>query len=557
MAVNIPRDADRNTALAMAAPAGAAPRRTLIDLDALYRATPALHVSPPSKLTAALAVAQFTMDPADLEPTVATPIKRAQSLQYPFRCIGRVMRKSPGDFDWVHAGSGVLVGPWHLLTASHVLNGDPAGTMYKFVVAHFQGPRSAEINMRWYESEIVGTLGVNIGDDIRGYDYLVCELEHPLGLEWSWLATAWSNNKGFYTNIVRTSVGYPADLDEGKQPYGNLFAITDVKNAGHNSKQIVGHGDAFDGWSGGPLYGPELWTGSVVVGVLSGAHKGTGRGNPDDVTFAGGEEMVRLVLHGHATWKQSERFNAVWAPSTAVWKAHYGLPRAYFDGLNARYQARGFRLTRVNGYILPDGALRLNGIWITSGEPWTFVYGCGAEHFPAVHAQHKAQGYRLSDLNGVVAPNGQILYNATWVRRAADWTSVNGWTREHLDGAIYDLHAKGYRLEELNGFVLPDNSVRYNAIWVRGNRDQQWRIGWTREHFDGAHAKFEAQGYRLTRVNGFGTASGGVLYNGIWVRDSQHRPQVRGWAFEHFAGHAADRAAQQYQPIDLNAFVLA
>ena len=555
MAVTIPRDADPTTADALASPAGAVPRRTLLALDALHRATPALNASPASKPPDELAGAPLTLRPTDLEPTVAQPIKRAQSLQYPFRCIGRVLRKSPGSSTWVGAGSGVLVGPWQMLTASHVLNGDPAGTIYKFVPAYFHGTRPNEITMRWYEAEIVGTVGVNV-DSVSGYDYLVCELEHPLGLEWSWLGTQWSGSNGFYTNIVRTSVGYPEDLNDGDVPHGNLFTITNVKNAGHNSKEIEGQGDVNNGWSGGPLYGPALWTGDTVVGVLSGSAEGLGPHKPDNVSFAGGEEMVRLVLYGHAHWKQAERFNAVWAPGNDVWTAHYGLPRAYFDGLNTALLAKGYKLTRVNGYFLPTGELRLNGIWIKSTEAWTFVYGWGAEHFPAVYEQNRAQGYRLMDLNGVVAPNGQVLYNATWVKRIADWTSVNGWAREHLDGAISDLHAKGYRLEELNGFVLPDKSLRYNAIWVKSNRDQQWRIGWAREHFDGAHAEFEAQGYRLTRVNGFGTAGGGLLYNGIWVRDSQQRPQVRGWAFEHFAGTQDDYAKQGFQPIDLNAFVL-
>ncbi len=292
--------------------AEASPRRDSISLDTLRQAIPDQLWETPNELSTPAFIPPGTpvsdnriVEPAARAQTIATEIGEAQSLKYPFRCIGKIRRKRPGE-DWTGAGSGVLVGPWHLLTASHVLHNDtPPGTIFKFFPAYWDGDRSGDIGFRWFEANIISTIGITVIDDVNGYDYLVCELDNPLGLDWGWLATQSSSNDGFYTNIFWTSIGYPSDLG-GKRPQGNLFTITDVKEDDHNSKEIIGQGDVNKGWSGGPLYGPALWTGDTVVGVLSGAKQGTGTGNPDRVTFSGGKEMTRLVRYARDNWKRSD-----------------------------------------------------------------------------------------------------------------------------------------------------------------------------------------------------------------------------------------------------------
>lgn len=276
-----------------------------ITLDELRQATPDEPSTPAFVPPGTPASDKRTVSPSALAQTIATEIGEAQSLKYPFRCIGRVEYRRPGE-GWIYNGSGVLVGPWHLLTASHVLYINiPPDALLRFVPAYWDDTRNGDIGFRWFEANIISTIGITGIDNVNGYDYLVCELDNPLGLDWGWLGTQSSSNDGFYKNVVWTSIGYPSDLG-GERPKGNLFTITDVEDDDHNGKRIKGQGDVFGGWSGGPLYGPGLWTDDTVVDVLSGSKQGTGSGDPDHVTFAGGKEMVRLVRYALDNWKRSD-----------------------------------------------------------------------------------------------------------------------------------------------------------------------------------------------------------------------------------------------------------
>jgi V8-like Glu-specific endopeptidase len=304
MLINLPRPTDLLTETDVS------PRVESISLDALRQATPNTlwesrdKASTPAFMPPGTSLVDQRTDRATaLAQTIAIAIGETESLKYPFRCIGQVQRRRPGQSQQ-HGGSGVLVGPWHLLTASHVLNGNPPGTTYQFYPAYWDEARY-NFNARWYKANIINQIGINI-DGVSGYDYLVCELDNPLGLDWGWLGTDASSNDDFYKNVIWTSIGYPSDLSDGKRPYGGFFNVRDVKGDDHNSKQIIAQGDVFGGWSGGPLYGPELMTGDTVVGVTSGSIEGSGSSDPDEVYFAGGKEMVRLVRYALDNWKRSD-----------------------------------------------------------------------------------------------------------------------------------------------------------------------------------------------------------------------------------------------------------
>jgi hypothetical protein len=107
------------------------------------------------------------------------------------------------------------------------------------------------------------------------------------------------------------------------------------------------------------------------------------------------------------------------------------------------------------------------------------------------------------DLNAFVLPEGD-RFNAIWQRNNKDRTAVWGWAREHFDVRAKELHAQGYRLVNLNAFVLPHGQgERFNAIWQRNNEDRTAVWGWAREHFDVRAKELQNQGYRLTDLNAF------------------------------------------------------
>lgn len=134
-------------------------RARSIGLSELRQVTPDVSTNPAFVPPGTDLGDQRTANPGTLAQTVATEIGEAQSLRYPFRCIGKVRRKRPGE-NWGGAGSGVLVGPWHLLTASHVLSDHPPGTVFKFIPAYWDGPRDGDIGFRWFEANIITTIGI-------------------------------------------------------------------------------------------------------------------------------------------------------------------------------------------------------------------------------------------------------------------------------------------------------------------------------------------------------------------------------------------------------------
>ncbi|XQQ07781.1 MAG: S8 family serine peptidase [Leptolyngbya sp. IPPAS B-1204] len=249
------------------------------------------------------------------------------------------------------------------------------------------------------------------------------------------------------------------------------------------------------------------------------------------------------------------RFNAVWVKSNQDRVAVWGWARQHFDGRAKELHAQGYKLVDLNAFMLPEGD-RFNAIWVKNNEDRVAVWGWARQHFDGRAKELQAQGYRLDRLNAFVLPGQGERFNAIWVRNNEDRTAVWGWAREHFDGRAKDLHAQGYKLIDLNAFVLPEGE-RFNAIWVKNNEDRTALWGWAREHFDGRAKELHAQGYRLMTLNAFVLPNRqGERFNAIWRKSSEDRPAIWGWAREHFDGRAAQMQAQGYRLADLNAFVL-
>jgi len=61
------------------------------------------------------------------------------------------------------------------------------------------------------------------------------------------------------------------------------------------------------------------------------------------------------------------------------------------------------------------------------------------------------------DLAGInnLYPIGPERFNAVWRKSSEEQPAVWGWARGDFDRRQAELHAQGYRLVELNAFVLP------------------------------------------------------------------------------------------------------
>ncbi len=223
---------------------------------------------------------------------------------WPYTTIGRVFAGTNPDLvTWDVSGSGTLVGPNLLLTASHVVPWTASGTWWmNFVANYADGTGIAS-------SYVQTAHGVprhqdGSGTD-NGHDVAICQLYSRLGDSVGWMGSqSWSDGNT-YENLSNSmfSIGYPGAYKNAEEPdwayYPNLH---DTDDDGQGAIELETDHFTSEGWSGGPIYGPvnNQWT---VLGVCSAEQvEYTPPTFETDSIFAGGSWMVELIKYGFANW---------------------------------------------------------------------------------------------------------------------------------------------------------------------------------------------------------------------------------------------------------------
>ena len=222
---------------------------------------------------------------------------------YPWRACGLVTTNAG-------QGAGALVGPRHLLTASHVVGwtASDAGWLL-FQPDYYDGDvfPSSYAEVAYYYEKISDPQGeYDVAED-----YVVCVLRDRLGDELSWLGTT-TYTDDWDGGSYWSHVGYPADVGGGTEPAWELwFSIANSWPPGFfeggdgldiETFASLNHGDSggpvFGWWPDGGPYGGDP-AGPYIVAVVS------GEGTLDPVItdpaprtgnwLAGGSEMPDLV----------------------------------------------------------------------------------------------------------------------------------------------------------------------------------------------------------------------------------------------------------------------
>jgi V8-like Glu-specific endopeptidase len=196
------------------------------------------------------------------EPRIATTVfgtdnRRAfQDTTYPWSTIGLVQTNRG-------SGSGVMIGPRHMLTVSHVIDWTAppgfAADWVRFTPSYFDGNapfgEAYGEHIYWYlQEDGDGFISGNEGD----YDYVVVVLDRRLGETTGWMG-ARGYDDDWDTLDVWSHMGYPADLNSGQRPTWQGGFPVDGTDAGAQS--ILHQADVFPGQSGGPVFG--FWQGEV------------------------------------------------------------------------------------------------------------------------------------------------------------------------------------------------------------------------------------------------------------------------------------------------------
>lgn len=269
----------------------------------------------------------------DFLPVNPMPRELAKELQRPsFIRKGRKLRKEEGEttsvfnpderytfsdtsFPWCTCGlvqtgagwgSGVMIGPRHVMTASHAVNWGPNNTAgwLKFTPLSFDGsePFGSAFGTRiywWLRADLDGDNIINATE--TAFDYVVVTLGARMGD-----ITGWMGSRGYNTSWdggdFWAHIGYPGDMAGGQRPafiglqdFDSTFSRS---TAGRDSFGIRHQIDVWPGQSGGPYFG--WWAGEAwprVVGIQSTENWG-GTGGPN--TCGGGNPLSELINFARA-----------------------------------------------------------------------------------------------------------------------------------------------------------------------------------------------------------------------------------------------------------------
>lgn len=197
------------------------------------------------------------------------------------------------------SGSGVMIGPRHLMTASHVINwgSDGSAGWVKFIPLNFDTSEpfgSAFATQVYWWQQVNGSDGISSNE--AAFDYVVCTLDRRLGDITGWMG-ARSYSPDWNGGAYWAHIGYPGDLGGGVRPVfhgdGIMDSTISESTSGRSSFRIMHSNDYWFGQSGGPAYG--WWDGEAwprAVAVYSAVNWGT-EGGPN--ANGGGDPLPELI----------------------------------------------------------------------------------------------------------------------------------------------------------------------------------------------------------------------------------------------------------------------
>lgn len=183
--------------------------------------------------------------------------------EFPWRAIGKVTVTAEAG---VFAGSGFLIGPYHMLTAGHVVQSGSYGgdgwaeaVEVAFGAADGLAPFGRAVATAWR------ALPEWTVSALPGADWGLVTLDRSIGAHVGQFALGTHPAEDFYVGTFATVAGYPGDLAGGQQLHAAAGTIDSA-----SASQLFYNGtlDTAGGMSGGPLWHSSSATGTrTAIGI--------------------------------------------------------------------------------------------------------------------------------------------------------------------------------------------------------------------------------------------------------------------------------------------------
>jgi hypothetical protein len=143
------------------------------------------------------------------------------------------------------------------------------------------------------------------------------------------------------------------------------------------------------------------------------------------------------------------------------------------------------------------------------------VYGWTFADYKAEYNTLWPDGWRLYILQGYVLPNGTLVYNAVW-RPAGNTSEIQqyGATYAQFHTEYDTLWPLGWRIYILDSYVQ-DGSVYFNAVWRPGDVAETQNYEDTLAEFDSQRPTLYDEGWRLRMLQAY-VPSNSVEYNAVY-----------------------------------------
>jgi hypothetical protein len=256
-----------------------------------------------------------------------------------------------------------------------------------------------------------------------------------------------------------------------------------------------------------------------------------------------------------------ERFNWIWMEGTLRRRALWGWRRNDLQEEVDRQATEGYRIMRVNAYVLPTQTL-YNAVFERINQERHYATNRTRESFDEERANWEGQGLKLIDVNNFVGADGEVRFNGVWARAGEDIRPFVGITLDEVNQELENARANDFRPILINGYETSDGEQRWNLLIIRQGhagdpRAWEAHVNVTRDEFDARSAELEEQ-YDQTCIHTLVLPGGREQrWSGIW--EEIHIPSRTGWDWirEDFERRTAnlEEQVEGLQVWDLNAYV--
>ena len=195
--------------------------------------------------------------------------------------------------------------------------------------------------------------------------------------------------------------------------------------------------------------------------------------NRDNQFRADGYQTVDI--DSHVATELGVRVTAVSQPQTAPTGWVEGHTVADFETAFDNFTAAGFRLEKLSSFVLDDGGVRVDALWEQNSDTASsWIQGFTVADFLTENTIRTGAGQRIDHLSSWVLPDGSVRVDAVWHSVPGAWAFVQGFTVADFVTEDTMRRSTGWRLDELQSFVLADGGVRVDALWHIGPEQSFW-----------------------------------------------------------------------------------